>query len=54
MGDSILTLSKERQRDWVFTDWGKQMCTYLAYRGGVDISIQEELIWLDKEFGISR
>ena len=40
--------------DWVTTSWGKQMCTYLAHRGGRDFSIQEELIFIDDVFGIKR
>jgi hypothetical protein len=41
--------------DWSWnTQFGQDIALYLAYRGGVDLSIQIECMFIDEVFGIER
>lgn len=42
-------------RDWVTSDWGQDIATYLAHKGKeASCGLINELFWLDEEFKIKR
>lgn len=46
---------KKSTKDWVTSDWGMDVATYLANKGKeASYSFIRELFWLDEEFGIKR
>ncbi len=44
-----------KSKDWVHSDWGNDVATYLANKGKeVSCGFIKELFFLDDEFGVKR